>query len=129
MSSATNEGHLAPVLLLDDDENMLEALGDVVRSLGHRECITVPSYAALIKLGDRALACGVAILDINLGQGVPSGIDAYRWLRESRFRGRIVFLTGHARGHPLVEQAHCLGRALVVQKPTEMDSLLELIEG
>jgi ActR/RegA family two-component response regulator len=116
------------VLLLDDDENMLGAISDVVGSLAHRPCITVPSYDALIALGEQALSCAVAILDINLGHGVKSGIDAYLWLKASRYKGRVVFLTGHARGHPLVEEAHRLGQVRVLQKPTDIDSLLEVIE-
>jgi hypothetical protein len=48
----------------------------------NRRCIGVGSYEELVALGDRALGCGVAILDINLGPSPWSGIDAYTWLRE-----------------------------------------------
>jgi FixJ family two-component response regulator len=127
VEDAKPEGNHGSVLVLDDDRDMLEALGDTIRVLGGRPCITVASHAEMVALGAQALACSVAILDINLGLGMPSGIDAYRWLRESGFGGRIVFLTGHARGHPLVEEAHRLGEARVLEKPARTATLLEIV--
>jgi DNA-binding response OmpR family regulator len=59
----------------------------------------------------------LAILDINLGAGSPSGLAGYRWLREHEFAGRVVFLTGHARSHPLVAEASEIGDAVVYEKP------------
>jgi FixJ family two-component response regulator len=59
-----------------------------------------------------------AIVDINLGPAEPTGIDAYRWLRSHGFKGRIIFLTGHARSHPVVREAYLIGDAIVLEKPT-----------
>jgi FixJ family two-component response regulator len=70
----------------------------------------------------------LAILDINLGEGQPSGLDAYHWLRESGFEGKIVFLTGHARSHPLVSQARQAGKVVILEKPTTMERLLSMLE-
>ena len=55
--------------------------------------------------------------------------DAYRWLRACGFAGRIAFLTGHARSHPLVEQAHRLGDALVHEKPISAETLRSMLAG
>src|SRR4029077_4924973 len=90
------------VLFLDDDEDLRDTFTDLVRSVFDRDCHGLCSYRDLVTLGDRALGCGVAILDINLGAEAPSGLDAYGWLRRHGFSGRIVFLTGHANSHPLV---------------------------
>jgi FixJ family two-component response regulator len=113
---------MSAVLILDDDEDMLDSLADLARHEGY-ECTTARSYDALVALGDRAHACSVAILDINLGPDRPNGIDAYRWLIESRFRGRIFFLTGHASNHPLVEEARRLGNVEIIEKPATLDRL------
>jgi FixJ family two-component response regulator len=64
-----------------------------------------------------------AVLDINLGAGEPTGIDAYHWLRSHGFSGRVIFLTGHAASHPLVREARLIGDAVVLEKPTRIGQL------
>ena len=120
--------HQSDVLFLDDDEDLRATFTDLVRTVFERECHGCGSEYDMIKLGDRALHCGVAILDINLGPQSPSGIDAYGWLRKHGFDGRIVFLTGHAASHPLVVEASRLGDAEVVGKPVSLDALTSLLE-
>ena len=63
-----------------------------------------------------------------MGPQVPSGLDAYGWLRKHGFDGRIVFLTGHAASHPLVVEAKRLGDAEVVGKPVSLDTLTSMLE-
>ena len=116
------------VLFLDDDDDLRETFTDLVRTVFERGCFGCRSYDDLLALGDRALSCGVAILDINLGPEVPSGLDAYVWLRGHGFVGRIVFLTGHASSHPLVLEATRLGDAEVVAKPISSGVLRSLLE-
>jgi len=121
-------GHVSDVLFLDDDEDLRATFADLVRTIFERECHGIRSYGDLLDLGERALRCGVAILDINLGPQAPSGLDAYGWLRKHGFDGRIVFLTGHAASHPLVVEAKRLGDAEVVGKPVSLDTLTSMLE-
>jgi FixJ family two-component response regulator len=121
-------GRPTDVLFLDDDEDLRATFADLVRTIFERECHGIRSYGDLLDLGERALHCGVAILDINLGPQVPSGLDAYGWLRKHGFGGRIVFLTGHAASHPLVVEAKRLGDAEVVGKPVSLDTLTSMLE-
>ena len=121
-------GRPSDVLFLDDDDDLRATFIDLVRTLFARECHGIGSHRDLIALGERALHCGVAILDINLGPEVPSGIDAYGWLRKHGYDGRIVFLTGHAASHPLVMEARRLGDAEVVSKPVSLVALTSLLE-
>ena len=121
-------GRPSDVLFLDDDDDLRATFIDLVRTIFARECHGIGSHRDLIALGERALHCGVAILDINLGPEVPSGLDAYTWLRKRGFLGRIVFLTGHANSHPLVVEASRLGDAEVVAKPVSFDALSSLLE-
>jgi DNA-binding response OmpR family regulator len=105
------------VLYLDDDDDLREVVGDILATVG----VAVDAVGSLAQLetlaSHDAAAFDLAVLDINLGPGVPSGIDAYRWLKEHKFVGRTVFLTGHARSHPLVAEALRLGDAMVYDKP------------
>ncbi len=113
-----------PILILEDDEDVREMLTLSYETVGEH-CVTAGSLRELEQRGDEALGCRLAILDINLGSGQPSGIDAYAWLCEHHFGGRIAFLTGHARSHPLVAEALQLG-ACVYEKPISVDDLVAL---
>jgi FixJ family two-component response regulator len=117
------------VLFVEDNEDLREAFVDLVGLSLERRCVGVGSYQELLALGQKALECGVAILDINLGPDQPSGIEAYVWLRRNGYHGRIVFLTGHASNHPLVAEARRIGDAEVFVKPIEPSRLRSMVEG
>src|SRR5262245_56600603 len=119
---------VSDVLFLYDDDDLRATFIDLVRTIFARECHGIASHRDLIALGERALNCGVAILDINLGPEVPSGIDSYGWLRKHGEHGRIVFLTGHAASHPLVIEARRLGDAEVISKPVSLLALSSLLD-
>jgi FixJ family two-component response regulator len=112
------------ILLLDDDEDLRTILCEL---LGGGACMAVGSVDEMVALGDRLKDCQLAILDVNLGPGRPSGIDAYAWLEANRFSGRIVFLTGHAQSHPVVARAYGLG-VQVLEKPVPASVLLALVD-
>jgi CheY-like chemotaxis protein len=111
------------VLVIDDDEDLRDLLCQLFRSSGQEPCIEAASVADLERQEQAALACSVALLDINLGRGQPTGLDAYRWLKRRAFSGKIVFLTGHAASHPEVQQALALSDARVLSKPVSIDVL------
>lgn len=117
------------VLLLEDDADQLEMLAMALSLICGRECVRARSYADLTSLADEALGCAVALLDVNLGAHQPSGLDAYLWLRDHQYRGRVCFLTGHAHSHPLVMRALATGDARLVEKPIGSDCLCELVGG
>ena len=117
------------VLYVEDNDDLRELVVELVTVVLKRRCVGVGSYEELAALGKEALQCSVAILDINLGPGRRSGIDAYAWLRDHGYQGRIVFLTGHASTHPLVVEAQRIGDAEIFSKPIEPDRLRSIIEG
>jgi FixJ family two-component response regulator len=117
------------VLYVEDNDDLRELVVELVTVVLNRRCVGVGSYEELAALGKEALRCSVAILDINLGPGRRSGIDAYAWLRDHGFQGRIVFLTGHASSHPLVVEAQRIGDAEIFSKPIEPDRLRSIVEG
>jgi DNA-binding NtrC family response regulator len=116
------------VLVVDDDEDLRQALGDVLVEILDTGWIGVGSFEELVDLGERALTCNVAILDVNLGAGRPTGLDALEWLKHKGFRGRIVFLTGHARSDPLVAAAWNESSVRVFQKPMTLEQLGAIVD-
>ena len=118
----------ALIFVLDDDRDLLDSMVAVVQGLYQRPCITATSVREMVDLSAQVLRSQLAFLDINLGPGKPSGVEGYRWLRKQKYRGRVVFFTGHAHSHPQVQEALRLGDAAVVQKPVPIAALLKLIE-
>jgi DNA-binding NtrC family response regulator len=115
------------VLILDDDEDLRDVLGTTVEEVFGWSWIGVSSVPAMIDLGQRALGSDLAILDINLGLDQPSGLDAFAWLGEHHFKGRIIFLTGHAASHPLVDKAQHEQLASIYQKPLTVGEIGRLL--
>ena len=117
------------VVLVDDDENLLGAFAEFLELAAGVKCLAFRGFNELA--ARKSDVCNgevsLAILDINLGAGEPSGIDIYRWLREEKFAGKIVFLTGHAEDHPLVRDATTIGDASVFTKPVDIPKLLSLV--
>jgi DNA-binding NtrC family response regulator len=118
---------MSKTLVLDDDDDLRLLLSEVITSLAKRECLALASFGELVAHEAEALRCDLALLDVNLGEGVPNGLEALAWLRAHDFRGRVVFLTGHARTHPIVEHARCMAGVPVLEKPVSLDVLLSLL--
>lgn len=116
------------VVVLDDDEDLRDALGGLVGVYTRTPPLCLRSYAAFVEARSEVLACPLAILDINLGAGQPSGVDAFRWLTSERFSGRVLFLTGHGQHHPQVREASALPAVTVWRKPIEASDLKRLLE-
>jgi FixJ family two-component response regulator len=116
------------VLFLDDDGDLRDAMAVVMRDLGH-EVLVVGSLSDLKAMAPAALRSALAILDLNLGAGQPSGVDAYRWLCSCGFGGRVVFLTGHGRSFPLVQEAATLQASSIrhLEKPITIEQLESLV--
>jgi DNA-binding NtrC family response regulator len=117
----------ASVLMLDDNSDVRIMMCELFESCGAK-CIAVGSLDEMKNLWvNGRLSFELAILDVNLGAGKPSGVDAYRWLKEQSFPGRVVFLTGHARSFPAVSDASAVG-VEILEKPASIDDLLNLLK-
>jgi|tagenome__1003787_1003787.scaffolds.fasta_scaffold17315987_2 DNA-binding NtrC family response regulator len=116
------------ILILEDDDDMRNALVDVVTTLLGWENVAVGSFDELVEHRDEVLGCRLAMLDVNLGAEQPSGVDALDWLREQGFHGDVVFLTGHAQSDPLVQRALEMGIAAVMEKPIGLPQLSALLD-
>jgi ActR/RegA family two-component response regulator len=116
------------VLILDDDNDLRETLAETIQIMCGVDAVVAPDVAGMVAVGNEVLRCAIAFIDVNLGVGQPSGVDAYNWLVDHAFAGRIVFLTGHARLQTQIEQAVREGMAEVVQKPASVKTLCALVE-
>jgi FixJ family two-component response regulator len=116
------------ILILEDDDDMRNALVDVVSTLLGWDQLAVASYEELLARREEAMGCQLAMLDVNLGADQPSGLDALEWLLRQRFPGEVVFLTGHGQSDPLVQRARKMGIATVMEKPIGLPQLSALLE-
>ncbi|HEX4997029.1 MAG TPA: response regulator [Terriglobia bacterium] len=114
------------IVFLDDSEDLREAMRVLLETALGVECMCFGSLMELEERSNEALDARMAILDINLGPGVPSGLDAFRWLNDQGFRGKVLFFTGHARTNPDVRLALERG-AQVLEKPLQPDRLIALL--
>ena len=119
----------ANILILDDFEDLLELLQVIIEKHCDRTALTARKLSEVVALGEKALNCEIALLDINLGPDEPDGVDVYRWLRSNHFAGPIYFLTGHGQSYPAVAEALRLGDAKVLTKPVPPDELIRIVRG
>lgn len=116
-------------MFVDDDEDLRALMHDVFETVGVVRIVIAGSLREVEERRDEALACELAILDINLGSGQPSGVNVFEWLQHEGFVGRIVFLTGHAIDDPRVKDAASLAGSVIVSKPLSVTALRQVIGG
>ncbi len=120
-----NHGSL---LLVDDEEKILKALGRALRDAGHEVAETTSARQAKKLLGERAF--DVLVVDNVMPE--ISGLDLIRELAASPPQAReeprpqIVMMTAHATVESAIE-AMKLGALDYLQKPFEIDELLVVV--
>jgi DNA-binding response OmpR family regulator len=112
------------ILICDDDPDIDEVMAEFFRDHGI-DCVTAQSFDEVVAHRSEVLGCSLAILDVNLGQGRPSGVDVFRWLQRERFDGSVVFLTGHAVTSSALNGTRALG-VPILAKPVGAETLLRL---
>lgn len=117
------------VLFVDDSRDLCEVIEALCQSLPEVECVYATSMSGVQERAAQALRTSLAILDVNLGHGEPSGVEIYRWLKANNYPGRIVFLSGHTRTDPQVEEAARISGVDFFQKPVSFDQIEGLILG
>jgi DNA-binding NtrC family response regulator len=117
---------MGDILLVDDDEDVLDSIADLIGLISERHIRTARSLAEAQMLDGELANVGLAVLDVNLGAGAPSGLDVLKWLRSRQFAGQVVFLTGHASRFPLVDEARATG-VEVLSKPIDVDAFRALL--
>ncbi len=113
------------ILLVDDEEKILKALGRALRDAGHQTVATASAHEAQRLLADRSF-------DLLIADNVMpemSGLDLIRHYVESTTeadRAQILMMTAHATVESAIE-AMKLGALDYLQKPFEIDELLVVV--
>jgi DNA-binding NtrC family response regulator len=116
----------ASIVFLDDSEDLRELMPVLFASRLGEGCRCFGSLREFENHTDEVLRARVAILDINLGPNAPDGVDAFHWLMDQGFQGKILFFTGHARTNPQVALAERNGVA-ILEKPLHPDKLISFV--
>ena len=114
------------IAFLDDSEDLRELMPILLESTLGVECICFGNLVEFQSRSEEVLQAKVAILDINLGPNAPDGVDAFNWLMDHGFQGKILFFTGHARTNPQVELAERNG-VEILEKPLHPDKLISVV--
>ena len=117
--------HRGSILLVDDEEKILKALGRALRDAGHAVVETASPRHAQRLLGERTF--DVLIVDNMMPE--LSGLDLIRELVASTPEGerpQILMMTAHATVESALE-AMKLGALDYLQKPFEIDELLVVV--
>lgn len=100
-------------------------MGALVEELCSCDWLGAKSLSEIEAHGPAALGCLLALIDMNLGAGEPTGADAYAWLKAQGFCGKIIFVTGREKDDPEVIRFLDREDVEVMQKPVPFDSLVE----
>ena len=129
-SSAPNEhtiseNHGQRVLVVDDNTDAAETLGDILRELGHTISIAHDGPTALSAAA--AFRPHVALLDIGLP--VMDGYELARRLREQPDLGKVQLfaITGYGQESDR-QRSHAAGFQEHLVKPIDLDLLARLID-
>lgn len=113
----------AHIAIVDDDETLRAALGDLIRSMGYR--ITLFASADnFLRDADREDFAGV-IADVQMPGS--SGIDLARVLKADRHPLPVILITARPDAH-YDDEAHAAGTVVLLRKPFAPAILLEHIE-
>ncbi len=120
-ASDTHERH--HILLVDDDPDILDALGTLLEMGGVAVERAPSAFSALRKL-EAGLAPCLVLLDIRM-PGM-SGWDLYAWMRREPFTAGIpvAMISGENQDRA---EAQAQGVLDVLRKPVEVERILELV--
>lgn len=115
------------ILLLEDNLELCKLLGQIFNSFGTIDLSICHSYSDVTALNGKALNFEVAFLDVNLGMGQKTGIDAFDWLLENGYQGKTVFFTGHASSYGVLKKITDRPNVYLLDKPADISKIREHI--
>lgn len=113
--------------MLEDNLAMCKLMEKMISNMGVTKISIFNSYSDLTKLSKDQLNFDIAFLDVNLGIGQKSGIDAFDWLIANDFKGTIIFLTGHAGSYEILKKISCHPNVHLLDKPAEITKIQSYI--
>ncbi len=111
------------VLIVDDDRDHADSVGDILVMRGHEIDIAGSGEAAVAKCG--AGTFDIVLMDVKM-PGM-NGVDAFFAIREQQPDARVVMMTGFSL-EQLVDRAMANGAIATLRKPLAIAQLLQTIE-
>jgi CheY-like chemotaxis protein len=112
------------ILVIEDEAMLAMELEQVLTEAGYEVVVAADGYAALARAADPALRLRAVIADLCLPGGL-SGHDVVRQLRASRPGLPVVVVTGYVLSAPQADLRGLGGPTARLQKPVEMQRLLQ----
>lgn len=111
------------VLVVDDEEDIVAALGDILNEFGYAVETATSGPEALERVRERPPDC--ILMDIRM-PGM-NGVDAFREIKRLCPECFVIFMTAYSTSH-LVDDALAEGAIEVLTKPLEPERVLTLID-
>jgi two-component system response regulator GlrR len=112
------------IVLVDDDQGVLRALGLVLQTLGHQTALFTSGIEALTYLSHSP---GVDIVVSDLRMPIMDGAEVLRQVRQMHPTIPVVMMSGHATPNDRATLI-ALGARAVLSKPFSPQELLALAE-
>jgi CheY-like chemotaxis protein len=112
------------IVLVDDDQGVLRALGLVLQTLGHQTVLFTSGVEALSYLSQNS---GVDIVVSDLRMPIMDGSEVLRQIRQTHPTIPVVMMSGHATPNDRATLL-ALGAQGVLSKPFSPQELLVLAE-
>lgn len=115
---------MAQLLLVDDEPDLLDVIGEVLKSRGHEICTCSSGREARARIAGPA-TLDIAILDWSLPD--VGGRDLLLDLQSRQPQAKVIIMTGY--GEAVVSNSLINDRVLtVLRKPFRMRELVDLIQ-
>lgn len=114
----------ATILLIDDDADVREAVGRLLRSAGWKTAAFASAQAFLTAKPFDDIGC--VLLDVSMPD--MSGPQLHAWLQDHDISLPVIYLSGHC-DVPTSVQAMKRGALDVLEKPVDAGVLLQAITG
>ncbi len=111
------------VLLVDDEKDFIEALGERMANRGMNVSTTTSPIDAVKKAGEESY--DAIVLDLQMPE--MDGIEALKAIKKINSDMQVILLTGHATVEKGIE-AMKLGAMDLIEKPADIEAIAEKIK-
>ncbi len=111
------------VLLVDDEKDFVEALGERMKNRGMNVTTTTSAKDAINKV--TAESYDAIVLDLQMPE--MDGMEALKVIKEIKPEMQIILLTGHATVEKGIK-AIKMGAMDLIEKPADMQTIIEKIK-
>jgi CheY-like chemotaxis protein len=113
------------ILIVDDDHDLCENLGQILRERGYRVALAHDAAGAADQLRDSTFR--IALIDLKLPGG--GGDEVFRLVREANPGARTILITGcRPEADGLVERVLAEGADAALYKPFDVPRLLDTLD-